>query len=49
MGFAPDGSFNSDPDDELKIVKKDHPITEGLKEKIQVHKPLTQLSPCNGF
>jgi len=22
MGFSPDGSFNSDPGDELKIVKK---------------------------
>ena len=49
MGFATDGSFNSDPGDELKIVKKDHPITEELKEKVKIHKPLAQLMTCNGF
>ena len=49
MGFATDGSFNSDPGDELKIVKKDHLITEELKEKVKIHKPLAQLMTCNGF
>ena len=46
MGFAPDGTFNSDPGDELTIVNTDHPITEGFKGDITVSKPAAPLMTC---
>ena len=49
MGFAPDGTFNSDAGDDLTIVNTDHPITEGFKDKITVSKPAASLMTCNGF
>lgn len=49
MGFAPDGTFNSDPAETLKIVKKDHPITKGFPDKIKVHSSPEEIMSCNGF
>ncbi len=49
MGFAPDGTFNSDPGDDLTIVNSDHPITEGFKDKVTVSKPAVSLMTCSGF
>ncbi len=49
MGFAPDGTFNSDPGDEITILDTEHPITEGYEGDIAVSKPSAQLMTCNGF
>ena len=49
MGFAADGTFNSDAGDKLAIVDTEHPITEGFKGDITVSKPATQLMTCSGF
>ena len=49
MGFAADGTFNSDAGDKLTIVDTEHPITEGFKGDITVSKPATQLMTCSGF
>ena len=49
MGFAPDGTFNSDAGDKITIVNEEHPITEGFKGDITVSKPAAQLMTCNGF
>ena len=49
MGFAPDGTFNSDAGDEITIVDSEHPITEGYEGDIAVSKPSAQLMTCSGF
>ena len=49
MGFAADGTFNSDAGDKLTIVDTDHPITAGFKGDITVSKPAAQLMTCSGF
>lgn len=49
MGFAADGTFNSDAGDKLAIVDTEHPITEGFKGDITVSKPAAQLMTCSGF
>ena len=49
MGFAADGTFNSDAGDKLTIVDTEHPITEGFKGDITVSKPAAQLMTCSGF
>ena len=43
MGFAADGTFNSDAGDKLTIVDTEHPITEGFKGDITVSKPAVSL------
>ena len=49
MGFAPDGTFSDVAGDTLKIVKKDHPITKGLPDKVKVYDPSIILMTCNGL
>lgn len=49
MGFAADGTFNSDPGDKLKLTNLEHPITEGFKETVTVHKPLANIMACNAL
>ena len=49
MGFAADGTFNSDAGDKLAIVDTEHPITEGFKGDLTVSKPAAQLMTCSGF
>ena len=49
MGFAADGTFNSDAGDKLTIVDTEHPITEGFKGDITVSKPAVSLMTCSGF
>ena len=49
MGFAADGTFNSDAGDDLTIVDTEHPITEGFKGDITVSKPAIALMTCSGF
>ena len=48
MDFAPDGTFNSDEGDTLKIVK-DHPITEGFPDEVKIHDPPIAIISCNDF
>ena len=49
MGFAADGTFNSDAGDDITIVDSEHPITEGFKGDITVSKPAIALMTCSGF
>jgi len=50
MGFAPnDTGFNSDIGDTLKIVKRDHPITEGLAKEIKVYNEAIILMTANNL
>lgn len=49
MGFAADGTFNSDPGDELTVIDTEHPIMEGFKGDITVSKPTAPLMTCSGF
>jgi hypothetical protein len=49
MGFAPDGTFNSDAGDKITIVDTEHPITNGFKGDITVSQPAAQLMTCNGL
>lgn len=47
MGFAPDGSFNSDPDDTLIIKDRNHPITKGFGEKVKIHTTPIAVMSCS--
>ena len=47
MGFATDGTFNSDPGDTFIILNKNHPITKGFPDKVKVHNPEAQIMCCN--
>ena len=49
MGFAADGTFDDGVGDTLKIVKNDHPITEGLPDKVKIHKPVAIIMTCSGL
>ena len=49
MGFAADGTFNSDPGDEITVIDTEHPIMEGFKGDITVSKPSAPLMTCSGF
>ncbi len=49
MGFAADGTFNSDPGDDLTVIDPEHPIMEGFKGDITVSKPAIALMTCSGF
>ena len=44
-----DGTFNSDPGDDITIVDPEHPITEGFKGDISVSKPAIAIMTCSGF
>lgn len=48
MGFAADGTFNSDPGDDLTVVDAEHPIMEGFKGDITVSKPAIARMTCSG-
>jgi len=47
MSFAPDGSFNSDPDDTIVIVDSDHPITQGFKGEVKIHETPQNVMSCS--
>jgi len=47
MGFAADGTFNSDPGDTFIILNKNHPITKGFSDKVKVHNPAAKIMCCN--
>ncbi len=50
MGFAPnDAGFNNAIGDTLKIVKRDHPITEGLAKEVKVYNEPIILMTANNF
>jgi hypothetical protein len=48
MDFAPDGTFNSDEGDTLKIVK-DHPITAGFPDEVKIHESPIAIISGNDF
>nr|MBC8228331.1 hypothetical protein [bacterium] len=47
MGFAPDGSFNSDPDDTIVIEDPNHPITQGFNGQVKIHETAQSVMSCS--